>query len=350
MKHVDIYTDGACKGNPGPGGYAAILIYGKKEIVLSGFEPDTTNNRMELTAALKALEALKEPCAVSLYSDSSYLVNAFNESWIYNWEAKNWKSTSKDPVKNPDLFKRLLELSRVHAITWIHVKGHADNVYNNRCDEIAVNEYRSRIKDEPDESVTVVDDVDVPYKGPLDEEIVSVTKRFSGKVFDLEERVVRLPDGELKNREIIVHNGGAAIVAVDSDRNIYLVRQYRSAAGKTMLEIPAGKLENGEDPLDAAIRELKEETGISASKKKFVKLGTFYGTPGYCSEKIHLYFVFADLRQGKPHRDRGELLRCEKIRFDDAYADALKGNFEDSKTVIGICLAASRPELAGDQN
>lgn len=344
MKHVDIYTDGACKGNPGPGGYAAILIYGKKEFVLSGFEPDTTNNRMELTAAIEGIGALKEKCEVSLYSDSSYLTDAFNKGWIYNWENNGWKS-GKTAVKNPDLFKRLLELSRMHDVTWIHVKGHADNEYNNRCDELAVNEYTKHLNAEEPADNAIEIDRDAPYTGPLEETVVSKKKRFSGKVFNVEERVVKLSDGSLKDREIVVHSGGSAIVAVDSDRKIYLVRQFRSAAGKVMLEIPAGKLEKGEDPLEAAVRELHEETGLVADSASVRKLGEFYGTPGYCSEVIHLYFVYSHIKAGAPHRDQGELLRCEKYDFEDVLKMVYEGMFQDAKTVIGITLAASMPEI-----
>ena len=345
MKHVDIYTDGACMGNPGPGGYAAILIYNKKEIEITGYDPDTTNNRMELTAAIKGLEALKEPCDVSLYSDSSYLTNAFNEEWIYRWEKSNWRS-GKTPVKNPDLFARLLELSRLHSITWIHVKGHAENEYNNRCDTLAVNEYKQHVPVIDDQEAPDISVTDKPYEGPLEETVVSVNKRFSGKVFDLEKRVVRLPDGQIKDREIIVHSGGSAIVAVDNDRFVYMVRQYRSAAGKIMLELPAGKLEKGEDPLDAAVRELKEETGIIVEKSAIHKLGAFYGTPAYCTECIHLFFVYSELSFGDPHRDQGEFLKCERLKFDVILNDARSGKIEDAKTVIGLLLAAERPELS----
>ena len=345
MKHVDIYTDGACKGNPGPGGYAAILIYGNKEYVLSGFDPDTTNNRMELTAAIEGLGALKEVCEVSLFSDSSYLTDAFNKGWIYNWEKNGWRS-GRTEVKNPDLFKILLDFSRIHKVKWIHVKGHADNEYNNRCDELAVNEYMKHLSpEEADDGVSEIDR-DAPYDGPLEETVVSEKKRFSGKVFNVEERVVKLSDGSLKDREIVVHSGGSAIVAVDSDRKIYLVRQFRSAAGKVMLEIPAGKLEKGEDPLEAAVRELHEETGLTADISSVRKLGEFYATPGYCSEVMHLYFVYSDIKAGTPHRDRGELLRCETYDFDEVLKMVYEGKFQDAKTVIGITLAASMPELS----
>ncbi|QSZ26417.1 ribonuclease HI [Aceticella autotrophica] len=139
---VEIYTDGACSGNPGPGGWGAILIYEgiKKEI--SGYEENTTNNRMELTAAIKALSMLKKPCNVNLYSDSSYLVNAFNQGWIAKWQKKNWVKSDKTPVENQDLWNKLLELTSIHNVNWIKVKGHADNEYNNKCDKLATEQIK----------------------------------------------------------------------------------------------------------------------------------------------------------------------------------------------------------------
>ena len=142
MKTVDIYTDGACSGNPGVGGYCAILIYNKVEKIVSGREENTTNNRMELLAVIKGLEALKEHCKVNIYSDSQYVVDAFNQNWISAWGASGWKTAGKKPVKNPDLWQKLLELTAMHNVTFIKVKGHADNEYNNRCDKIAVEEYK----------------------------------------------------------------------------------------------------------------------------------------------------------------------------------------------------------------
>lgn len=142
MKKVTIYTDGACSGNPGSGGYCAILIYNGAEKVVSGSEGYTTNNRMELLGVIKGLEALKEPCEVDLYSDSQYVVSAFSEGWIYGWCKNGWKTSAKKEVKNPDLWQRLLELTKLHDVNFIKVKGHADNEYNNRCDEIAVGEYK----------------------------------------------------------------------------------------------------------------------------------------------------------------------------------------------------------------
>lgn len=135
---VDIYTDGACSGNPGPGGWGAILIYEGKEKELSGGETHTTNNRMELTAAIEGLSALKKPCRVRLYSDSAYLVNAFNNGWLTNWQANGWRNSKKEPVENQDLWQRIIELTGLHQVTWIKVKGHADNINNNRCDKLAV--------------------------------------------------------------------------------------------------------------------------------------------------------------------------------------------------------------------
>ncbi|HPT77921.1 MAG TPA: ribonuclease HI [Candidatus Atribacteria bacterium] len=137
MKRVDIYTDGACSGNPGPGGWAAILLYKGKEKILTGFEESTTNNRMELLGPINALEALKEPCTVNIYTDSAYVSNAFLQNWLDKWQKNNWLTSKKTPVENRDLWERLLQLSKLHDVTWIKVRGHSDNEINNRCDELA---------------------------------------------------------------------------------------------------------------------------------------------------------------------------------------------------------------------
>ena len=147
MKEVTIYTDGACSGNPGPGGWGAILMYKDKKLELSGYEAATTNNRMELMAPIQALSRLKEPCSVKVYSDSAYLVNAFNHRWLDNWQKHNWVKSDKKPVENQDLWKKLLEYTAVHSVAWIKVKGHANNAYNNRCDALATGEIkRNNIK------------------------------------------------------------------------------------------------------------------------------------------------------------------------------------------------------------
>lgn len=138
MKEIDIYTDGACSGNPGPGGWGVVLIYQENKKELSGYQPETTNNRMELFAAIQGLSALKESCVVNLYSDSSYLVNAFEKQWIEKWQRNGWKTSTKSPVENQDLWKLLLIHVRKHQVRFIKVKGHSDNQYNNRCDEMAV--------------------------------------------------------------------------------------------------------------------------------------------------------------------------------------------------------------------
>lgn len=137
MKEVTIYTDGACSGNPGPGGWGAVLMYGEHRKEISGGDAHTTNNRMELTGPIEALELLKQPCKVRLYSDSAYLVNAFNQHWIANWQCNGWQTSQKKPVENKELWQRLLELCRTHEVEFIKVKGHADNAENNRCDELA---------------------------------------------------------------------------------------------------------------------------------------------------------------------------------------------------------------------
>ena len=142
MKKVTIYTDGACSGNPGPGGWGAILMYKDIQLELSGYEAETTNNRMELMAPIKALARLKEPCEVSVYSDSAYLVNAFRQNWLGNWQRNHWLKSDKKPVENQDLWKQLLEYTGIHRIQWFKVKGHADNPYNNRCDALATGEIK----------------------------------------------------------------------------------------------------------------------------------------------------------------------------------------------------------------
>ena len=142
MKKVSVYTDGACSGNPGCGGYCAILIYNGNEKIVSGYMNETTNNQMELLAVIEGLKALKEPCEVDLYSDSQYVVDAFNKGWLESWRNNNFKLSNNKPVKNVELWKKLIDLCSVNKVNFIKVKGHADNEYNNRCDKIAVSEYK----------------------------------------------------------------------------------------------------------------------------------------------------------------------------------------------------------------
>ena len=144
MKNVTIYTDGACSGNPGPGGWGAILIYKEKKLELSGYAEHTTNNRMELIAPIEALSRLKEPCIVDVYSDSAYLTNAFLQNWLANWVKRNWIKSDKKPVENRDLWEKLLKFAEIHEIRWHKVKGHADNPLNNRCDALATGEIKQR--------------------------------------------------------------------------------------------------------------------------------------------------------------------------------------------------------------
>lgn len=135
-KEITIYTDGACSGNPGPGGWGALLLYNEHEKELFGGEPNTTNNRMELMAAIKALEALKGSCKVTLYTDSNYVKNGIT-TWLPGWKAKNWKTSNNKPVKNADLWRQLDDASQAHDIDWHWVKGHAGNHGNERADELA---------------------------------------------------------------------------------------------------------------------------------------------------------------------------------------------------------------------
>ena len=138
MKKVTLYTDGACSGNPGPGGYGAVLIYNGVEKEISGGQKDTTNNQLEMMAVIKGLEMLKEPCEVKVYSDSAYVVNSIQKGWIYSWKKNNWKKADKSKVKNIDLWERLLSQLEIHKVEFLKVKGHADDELNNRCDRLAV--------------------------------------------------------------------------------------------------------------------------------------------------------------------------------------------------------------------
>ncbi len=140
MKRVTIYTDGACSGNPGPGGWGAILKYGEAERELSGGEAETTNNRMELQGVIHALQALREPCIVELWSDSRYVVDALEKGWAVSWRARGWRRADKKPALNQDLWEILLPLTEMHELHCHWVKGHAENEYNNRCDAMAVRE------------------------------------------------------------------------------------------------------------------------------------------------------------------------------------------------------------------
>ena len=137
---VIIYTDGACSGNPGPGGWGAILMYKSAKKEISGGMKNTTNNIMEITAVIEALKCLKNECKATVYSDSAYTVNAFKQGWIYNWMKNGWKTANKEPVKNKELWQELYDLTKKHKVEFIKVKGHADNEFNNRCDEMARNE------------------------------------------------------------------------------------------------------------------------------------------------------------------------------------------------------------------
>jgi ribonuclease HI len=138
MKHVILYTDGACSGNPGPGGWAALLRFGQQEREIAGGEPETTNNRMELRAVLEGLRALTEPCKVDVHTDSAYIANAFNDRWIAGWLRRGWKNAAGEPVKNRDLWEELIDQTKRHQVRFIKVKGHADDELNNRVDRLAV--------------------------------------------------------------------------------------------------------------------------------------------------------------------------------------------------------------------
>lgn len=140
MKKVEIYTDGSCKQNPGPGGWGAVLVYQGREVELSGGQADTTNNRMELTAVIEALQKLREPCQVTLTTDSKYVSDGISKGWAASWKARGWKKADKSPALNPDLWGTLLDLCEVHTVEFVWVKGHAGHPYNERCDTLAQGE------------------------------------------------------------------------------------------------------------------------------------------------------------------------------------------------------------------
>lgn len=142
MKKINIYTDGACSGNPGPGGWGAVLVYNDIEKELSGSEKSTTNNRMELTAVIEALNALNQPCEVTLTTDSKYVCDAINKEWVYGWKRNNWRKADKKPALNVDLWERLLELLKTHKVEFVWVKGHNGHKFNEICDKLAVEEYQ----------------------------------------------------------------------------------------------------------------------------------------------------------------------------------------------------------------
>ena len=341
MNKVLLYTDGACSGNPGPGGYAAILVCGTREKEIKGGEAETTNNRMELLAVIEGLKCLKEKCEVTVYSDSSYVINSFTKGWIYSWKKAGWKR--KDgPLKNVELIKELYNLSQMHDITWEWVKGHADNEYNNRCDKMAV-EMSVLYKDGGAADTGAADTGavqvrDTFYEGELAEKEISRVNHFTGRVFKVDVLDVVLPDNSTSKREIVYHNGGAAVVAIDDDKNVYMVKQFRIATGREMLEIPAGKLDAGEDPMECATRELTEETGMKAENVKW--LCSYYATPGYCTEKLHIYLA-RGLTQYAPHRDEGEFLHIVKMPLAEVVQMIKDGKIQDGKTINGILAAVS---------
>ena len=326
LSGIQIYTDGACSGNPGPGGWASVLLFGEHQKELSGFVPDTTNNRMELLAAIKGLDALKQPCSVDLYSDSAYLVSAFNEGWLENWQRKNWTNAAKQPVANVDLWQQLLDLSKRHEVTWHKVKGHSDNVYNNRCDALAVAAIEQGQASAKANLAT----------GDLHEKILSDELLYAGRILDLHRYSVSLVNNDLSTREVVRHSGGAAIVALTNEEEVIMVTQYRLPIANVLLELPAGKLEKGEDPLHCAQRELSEETGYQA--KSWSKLGAVYPTPGYSDELIHI-FLARDLHPGKQHPDDDEFLRVQKLKLADIDTYIKSDAILDAKTVLGLTLA-----------
>lgn len=335
MKDITIYTDGACSGNPGPGGYAAVLIYGATEKHVSGFQPHTTNNRMELLAPISALEQLKEKCKVSIYSDSAYLVDAFNKGWIYKWSQFGWTTKDgKNELKNGDLWQKLYELSQYHQIEWIKVKGHSDNEYNNLCDKMAVDEIKKN-------TLQVNHDIHhITLKShdlkEFEEKTLSSDIILNGKIFDIERLKVSTPYGNTATRDILRHPGAAAVLPLDSDGSVYMIRQYRKPIDEITIEIPAGKLDADEKPSICAARELKEETGLTAGEMFF--LTSMYPTFAVSDEVIHIYLA-TGLTRGEQDLDANEYVTVEKYPLKDLVELVIKGVIQDAKTITAILMA-----------
>ena len=347
MKNVIIYTDGACSGNPGPGGWGAILKFGEVEREISGGDADTTNNRMELTAVINALNLLKEPCAVDLYSDSSYVVDAFLKGWVNDWVRNGWQKSNKEKVKNPDLWQQLYELSKVQHISWHLVKGHADNEYNNRCDALAVAESKKFVKDDgikEDKKETFnnipldVEKETRPPVGPADlvETTTGAERVFEGRIFAIDRFFVNTPAGQPATRDVMRHPGGAVVVAVNDDQDVLMVKQFRRAVDQVMYELPAGKLEYGEDPAVCAARELEEETGYKPGSLEL--LTSMKTSPAISDETLHIYLA-TDLTQGEQHLDENEFVEVSREPLEVLIEQIFTGEITDSKTIVGLLMA-----------
>lgn len=322
---VKIYTDGACSGNPGPGGWAAVLMFGEHRKELHGYVPSTTNNRMELKAAIEALSALNRPCQVDLFSDSAYLVSAFQQGWLSGWQKNHWKNAANQDVANKDLWQQLVVLTGKHDVSWHKVKGHADNPYNNRCDELAV------------QAIKEGRQADSQEKFSLGEETVLQDETlYRGRILDLHRYRVKLPNDHESIREVVHHTGGAVICAVTDEKEVLLVSQYRFPTGKILLELPAGKMEGQEKALTCAQRELREETGYTA--KSWQHLASVYASPGYTDEILHL-FLARELTSGHQDLDDNEFLQVAKVSWAQVLEDIQTGQLEDAKSMLAVLLA-----------
>lgn len=426
-----LYTDGACSGNPGPGAWAAILVDEDRYQVFWGAYDNTTNNRMELMGPLGVLEYLQEGLDVAVHSDSSYLVRAFHERWLDKWQRNNWVNSTKQPVKNRDLWERILQESRRHRLTFVKVKGHADSTLNNFVDQTAVqaiDDLRSQLIKEgvtytamgmmdslpkigqdlayeeardqglfvalsskssrsdpspsdltrpfPFESTLAPSSADSsgsassisasatphssleesrsahlqipllsleeakalladnPDQPAFTERTTQEKQIFQGRVFSIEVNDIALPDGRPSIREVVRHPGGACVLPYDAETDtIYMVRQYRYPFGKLLWEVPAGKLETGEDPLVCARRELEEECGIQA--KSWTKLLTTYPSPGYCAEILTIYLALS-LTYGDRHLDPGEFLGVGAFHRKTVFEMIRQGLIVDGKTLQAL--------------
>ena len=330
MKEVSIYTDGACSGKPGPGGWAAIIIFGDIEKEISGFAADTTNNRMEILAVINGLKALKETCKVEVFSDSSYVIDSFEKKWLIAWKKNGWRNASGNDIKNPDLWQELFDLTQKHEIKWNKVKGHSDNDYNNRCDMLAVNAIKEAVKPDMQKELKEIRLED------FEEKTIEANVVYEGCFYNIEKIKIMRPDGIEGVRDVLRHSGASAVIPIDSDGGIFMVRQYRKAVDRVMLEIPAGKLDKGEEPLECALRELHEETGLKAETVKH--LFSIHPSPAIADEMIHI-FVATGLTKEEQHTDDGEIVTVEKLPISVIVKYIMSGDITDSKTISAILMA-----------
>ena len=230
------------------------------------------------------------------------------------------RARAEEELKNPDLWKRLYDLANKHSVEWIKVKGHSDNEYNNRCDKLATGEIaknRSKMME-------------------YFEETINVERKYTGNIINVEKITVKLPNGKESTRDVVRHPGASVVVPITDDKCLLLVTQYRKPNDMVSLELPAGKLDSGEDPEICAKRELREETGFIPGK--LTKLLNIHSTPGFSDEVLHMYLAL-ELQEDKAGPDEDEFISCRKYSINECVDMVTDGRITDAKTIIGILIA-----------